>query len=96
MRAVTIREAKAHLNQLIDAATGGEQVVLMRGSKHVAVIVPITARDLELADSLTDAQAQRLWKSLAEERQAGRLTTFRSPRAAVAHLQKTAASGRPR
>ena len=28
MRAVTIKDAKAHLNELIDAASSGEQVVL--------------------------------------------------------------------
>ena len=38
MRAVTIREAKARLNELVEAAAQGEQVVLMRGAKHVAAL----------------------------------------------------------
>ena len=54
MKAVTIREAKAHLNELIQAATRGEQVVLMRGSKHVAALVPLSAEELELAPRLSD------------------------------------------
>jgi prevent-host-death family protein len=43
MRAVTIKEAKARLNELVEAARSGEQVVLLRGSEHVAAIVPITS-----------------------------------------------------
>ncbi len=91
MRAVTMKEAKARLNQLVEAATRGEQVVLMRGSKHVAAIVPISVDELELAARLTDAQAERLWKRLAEERVSGRTLVFDSPEAVVRHL---AASGR--
>jgi antitoxin (DNA-binding transcriptional repressor) of toxin-antitoxin stability system len=83
MRAVNIREAKAHLNQLIDAAVGGEQVVLMRGSRHVAALVPITADDLELSTLFTDLQARRLWDTLAAER----VATFASAAAAVDHLR---------
>ncbi len=79
MRAVTMKEAKARLNQLVEAATRGEQVVLMRGSKHVAAIVPISVDELELAARLTDAQAERLWKRLAEERVSGRTLVFDSP-----------------
>ena len=71
MRAVTIREAKARLNQLVNAAEKGEQVVLMRGSRHVAAIVPISAEELEIAPRLSDAQADRLWRQLAEERRSG-------------------------
>jgi prevent-host-death family protein len=84
MRAVTIKEAKAHLNELVDAAVEGQQVVLMRGSKHVAVIVPITAEELEHSARLTDEQASRLWSSLADETAA----TFSTVSAAVTHLRK--------
>jgi prevent-host-death family protein len=96
MHAVTIKEAKARLNALIDAAAHGEQVVLMRGSKHVAVIVPISSDDLELAPSLTDAQATRLWKQLAAERAAGATTTFATPAAAVAFLGRRRSRARKR
>ena len=37
MQAVTIREAKARLHALVEAAERGEQVVLMRGAQHVAL-----------------------------------------------------------
>ncbi len=88
MRAVTIREAKAHLNELIDAAVGGEQVVLMKGSKHVAAIVPVSAEEMELPPRLTDDQAERLWRQLAEERRAAKIRTFASAEEAVAYLKK--------
>jgi prevent-host-death family protein len=62
MRAVAIREAKARLNALVEAAERGEQIVLMRGAKHVALIVPLSEEDLEVSGRLTDAQAERLWR----------------------------------
>ena len=88
MRAVTIKEAKAHLNELIEAAVGGEQVVLMKGSKHVAAIVPVSAEEIELPPRLTDEQAERLWRQIAEERRSGKMRRFESSDAAVAHLQR--------
>ena len=88
MRAVNIKEAKAHLNELVEAASRGEEVVLMRGSKHVAVLVPITEEDVELAPRLADEQAARLWRRLAEERAAGKVTTFDSAEAVVEHLSR--------
>jgi prevent-host-death family protein len=89
MRACNIKEAKARLNELVDAAVDGEQVILMRGSKHVAAIVPITEADLELVSLLTDVQAERLWRHLAQERAAGRTRTFEHAEAAVDHLAGT-------
>jgi len=89
MQAVTIREAKARLNALVDAAERGEQVVLMRGSRLVAAIVPVSPDDLELAPRLTDPQAERLWKQIAVERASGASLAFDGPAAAVAHLQPT-------
>lgn len=90
MRAVTLREAKAHLNELVEAATRGEQVVLMRGSKHVVALVPLSADELELAPRLSDPQAERLWKRLASESRGGRSRVFETPEDAVAYL-----SGKP-
>jgi prevent-host-death family protein len=86
MQAVTIREAKARLNALVDAAERGEQVVLMRGSRLVAAIVPVSAADLELAPHLTDPQAERLWRQLENERASGASLVFDAPEKAVAHL----------
>jgi prevent-host-death family protein len=88
MRAVNIKEAKAHLNELVEAASRGEEVVLMRGSKHVAALVPITDADVELAPRLADEQAERLWRQVAQERAAGTLATFASAEEAVAHLSR--------
>jgi prevent-host-death family protein len=86
MRAVTIKEAKAHLNELVEAACRGEQVVLLRGSEHVAAIVPISAADLELRMALSDVQAEKLWALAASERSAGKLATFGSSEEVVLHL----------
>jgi prevent-host-death family protein len=90
MHTVTIREAKARLNALVDAAERGEQVVLMRGSRLVAAIVPVSADDLELAPRLTDPQAERLWRQIAGERASGASVVFDAPERAVAHLASPA------
>jgi prevent-host-death family protein len=94
MRAVTIKEAKARLNELVDAAQRGEQIVLMRGAKHVATLVPITDADLEISTTLTDAQAARLWGELAREAREDRTATFESPEQAVLHLSDSGAGSR--
>jgi prevent-host-death family protein len=86
MQTVTIREAKARLNALVEAAERGEQVVLMRGSRLVAAIVPISTADLELAPHLTDPQAERLWRQLEVERTGGASVVFDAPKKAVAYL----------
>lgn len=85
MQAVTIREAKARLNALVEAAERGEQVVLMRGARHVALIVPLSAEDLEVAPRLSDGQAERLWRELAAESH-GAGVVMDSPEEAVAYL----------
>ena len=86
MQAVTIREAKARLNALVEAAERGEQVVLMRGAQHVALIVPLSAEDLEVAPRLSDRQAERLWREIATEAAHGASFVADSPAAAVAFL----------
>ncbi len=93
MRAVTIKEAKARLNELVEAARRGEDVVLMKGAKHVAAIVPISAEELEVATKITDDQAARLWNEIAEERRAGGLVGFGAPEQAVAHLTRSPRRG---
>jgi prevent-host-death family protein len=90
MQTVTIREAKARLNALVDAAERGEQVVLMRGSRLVAAIVPVSAADFELAPRLTDPQAERLWKQIEGERASGASVVFEAPEKAVAYLASPA------
>ena len=90
MRAVTIKEAKARLNELVEAATRGEDVILMKGAKHVAAIVPISAEDLEIAPRVTDEQAARLWQQISEERRRGGLAVFESSEDATAYLREPA------
>ena len=87
MIAATIKEAKAKLNELVGRAEKGEEVVLMRGAKHVAAIVPITEADLSLSPQLSDVVADRLWAMLAAERESGKTLEFGSPEDAVAHLR---------
>jgi antitoxin (DNA-binding transcriptional repressor) of toxin-antitoxin stability system len=89
---MTIKEAKARLNELVEAAMGGEDIVLMRGSKHVAAIVPLTEEDLYIASRLNDEQAARLWRALAAERAAGKTLEVDSMEKAVATLRKAGTS----
>jgi len=96
MHTVTIREAKARLNALVDAAERGEQVVLMRGSRLVAAIVPVSPDDFELAPRLTDPQAERLWKQIEDERSSGASLVFDSPEKAVAYLASSSRKKAPR
>jgi len=96
MQVVTIREAKARLNALVEAAQRGEQVVLMRGSEHVAAIVPVSADDLELSPHLSDPQAERFWQQLAAERADGASLVFETPGEAVEHLSRRSSSSRRR
>jgi prevent-host-death family protein len=88
VRAVTIKDAKAHLNELVQAAQAGEQVVLMRGAKHVAAIIPINEQNIELALELTDDQAARFWRQLASEQASGTVAAFGSAERAVQHLRR--------
>lgn len=96
MQAVTIREAKAQLNALVEAAERGEQVVLMRGSRHVAQIIPLSAEDLEVAPRLGDRQAERLWREIATESRHGAGIVSESPEEAVALLARRAPDRRRR
>lgn len=80
MICATLKDAKAKLNRLVQRAAKGEDVVLMRGSKHVAVIVPITEDDLFLSSRLSDAQAQRLWEQIDFEQKSGKLKKLKSSR----------------
>ena len=41
---VTIHAAKTHLSRLVARAEAGEEIVIARGNKPVAKLVPITAK----------------------------------------------------
>ncbi len=84
MRAVTIEQAKAELDELVDAALGGEPIALLRGRKRVAAIVSLSVGPA----GLTDAQARRLLRQIEAQRQAGALRSFETADAAVAYLKR--------
>jgi len=67
MICATMKDAKARLNRLVQSAEEGESVILMRGSKHVAAIIPINEDDLDLNLSLSDEQASRFWQAIETE-----------------------------
>jgi prevent-host-death family protein len=41
---VTVHEAKTHLSRLLDRVEGGEEVIIARGRKPVARLVPVQRR----------------------------------------------------
>ena len=43
MRMVNIHEAKTHLSRLVEAAAAGEEIVVARNGKPVALLVPLSA-----------------------------------------------------
>ena len=72
MICATLKDAKAKLNKLVQYATAGEDVILMKGSRHVAAIVSISDADLEFSSRLSDAKAAALWNRIDEEIADGR------------------------
>jgi prevent-host-death family protein len=44
MAIVTIREAKSNLSQLIKKASAGEEIIIVRGDKPVARLIPVVAQ----------------------------------------------------
>ncbi|NKB23701.1 MAG: hypothetical protein GKR87_04860 [Kiritimatiellae bacterium] len=86
MICTTLKEAKAKLNMLVQKAIAGEDVILMRGSNHIAAIIPISDDDLSLNVNLTDRQADRLWQDIKSEKMKGKLMSFDSPSQAVESL----------
>ncbi len=83
MITITLQQAKARLNNLVEKAQAGEQIVLLRGSKVVATILPITENDLEIKTRLTDRQAEKFWKEVSSTKS----VSFRSAKSAAKHLK---------
>lgn len=79
MICATLKDAKATLNKLVEHATAGEDVILMKGSRHVAAIVPISDDDLELSSRLSDAKAAALWQRIDAEIADGRAKAWQGP-----------------
>ncbi len=44
-RSVTVHEAKTHLSRLLEHVERGEEIVIARGRKPVARLVPVTRAD---------------------------------------------------
>lgn len=84
MVAVTLQEAKARLNRLVDLALEGEAVVLMRGAQIVAMIQPISAEDVEITPHLTDRQAQKFWEEVEREKK----SRYTTPASALRTLKR--------
>ena len=45
--AYTVHQAKTHFSRLLKEAEAGQEVIVMRGSKPVAKLIPITDADAE-------------------------------------------------
>jgi prevent-host-death family protein len=50
--AITIHAAKTHLSRLIARAEAGEEIIIARGRKPVAKLVPITAKPKRVFGSM--------------------------------------------
>lgn len=44
MHQVSLEEAKTQLPDLIDAAVGGEEIIIAKDSQHLVKLVPITTK----------------------------------------------------
>lgn len=83
MTKATIAEAKTQLGALIDAAIRGERVVIMRGSKPAAAIVPVET-DESPALRVSDAAAEFLADEARAELAVGVAQVHESPAAFAA------------
>lgn len=84
MVAVTLQQAKAKLNHLVEMALKGEAVVLMRGAQIVAMIQPISQEDIEVVPALTDHQAKKFWEEVGQEKK----KRYASPAKAIRALKQ--------
>ena len=87
MTKATIAQAKTRLGALIDAALRGERVVIMRGSKPAAAIVPVDANGSP-ALRVSDAAADYLANEARAELAAGVAQVHESPAAFAASIAK--------
>jgi len=78
MTKATITQAKTRLNALIDAALRGERVVITRGSKPAAAIVPVDANGSPTLH-VSDEAADYLAHEARIELDAGTAKVYESP-----------------
>ena len=87
MTKATIAEAKTRLGKLIDAALRGERVVITRGSKPTAAIVPLDENgspELHVSDSAAEFLANEARAELS----LGVAQVHESPAAFAASITK--------
>jgi prevent-host-death family protein len=87
MTKATIAEAKTRLGALVDAALRGERVVIMRGSKPAAAIVPVEP-DGSPALCVSDAAADYLAHEARAELESGVAQVHESPAPFAAAITK--------
>ena len=86
MTKATIAEAKTRLGELIEAAMRGERVVITRGSKPAAAIVPVDADDSALC--VSDSAADYLAHEARAELETGVAQVHESPATFAASITK--------
>lgn len=90
MKMVTVSQAKSHLSAYIKFAEGGEQVVIMRGSKPAVLLRPISENDLNLIPELSPATLEDFEKEIAHDRKTGTLQKLgHKPTEAITTLTRT-------
>jgi prevent-host-death family protein len=87
MTKATIAQAKTRLGALVDAALRGEQVVIMRGSKPAAAIVPVDANGSP-ALRVSNAAADFLANEARAELETGVAQVHESPAEFAASITK--------
>jgi len=67
MRAINIHEAKTHLSKLLERAHSGEEVVISKGGKPWARLVPLEAPPPRKAGWLKGKLGRAFWEPLPRE-----------------------------
>ncbi len=87
MTKATIAQAKTRLGKLIDAALRGERVVITRGSKPAAAIVPVDANGSPTL-RVSDTAADYLANEARAELETGAAQVHESPAAFATAITK--------
>jgi prevent-host-death family protein len=64
---VNIHEAKTHFSSLVDRALRGEEIIIARGGKPVAKLVPLTPEAPRQAGLLKGIFDERFFEPMPEE-----------------------------
>ena len=89
MKLVTVSQAKSKLSSYIKSAEGGEEVVIMRGSKPAVILRPISEDDLSAIPEIPASALAKFDAEIERDRKAGRLVKLGdTPEEAVAALRR--------